>query len=605
MILLVAPPFAMPDKPYIALPTLAAHLRHRGLAVRLWDANLTCFRQLMAPAALTPALEASASRLRAYDAQPRLEAAQLADYAALARAVGGDEPSGGPAIRDLFADPDLGNRQRLGLFGAYLALVTAPGARERLSMAPNTGYLRYHGPASPFASAGLIAHARAPRSLTRDTCRQDLTARLAAAPPSLVGFSVAFPDQILPALTLAAMIKEHAPDLPVVLGGPFVTIHMARCTNPELFSLVDYLALGDGEELLAGLYAHVRSAGRGAPKARHLPGLVFRDTDGVVRTGDPRVFPLAGARAPDYGLLPLDDYLVPRHSAAVLFRLSRGCYWARCAFCNSCSPVIQAYDRPDPAVVYDHLLQTLSQTRCRVVHFTDDAADPDLLQYVAARLIREKQDVTWTVNVRVDRRLTLETLLLLRRAGCFALYLGIESANDRVLKAMRKGTGGGLIRQVLANIAWAGISANIYMIVGFPTETEAEARGSFDQVRGWLDQGLVRRVVYNLLAISPQSPINLAPASYGVTAVERGADQDLEPPAERFACRTGMTRETARRLFAEFSAALQGRPPSGPPSAPTAWPAWARYPAEDIQHRLAAAGLHRQPATTGNPGIPG
>jgi radical SAM superfamily enzyme YgiQ (UPF0313 family) len=331
---------------------------------------------------------------------------------------------------------------------------------------------------------------------------------------------------------------------------------------------------------------------------------VFRDTGGVVCTGAPRVFPLAGAQAPEYGLLPLDDYLVPRSSGAVLFRLSRGCYWARCAFCNSRSPVIQAYDRPDPAVVYDHLLQTLSQTRCRVVHFTDDAADPDLLRYVAARLIREKQRVSWTVNVRVDRRLTLETLLLLRQAGCFALYLGIESANDRVLKAMHKGTGGGLIRQVLSNIAWAGISANIYMIVGFPTETEAEARDSFDQVRGWLDQGLVRRVVYNVLAIAPQSPLNLAPASYGVVALERGADQDLDPPTERFTCRSGMTRETVHRLFAEFSAALQGRPPAGPPAAPAAWPAWARYPAEEIQQGLAAEGLRPKPAAAANSGIP-
>jgi len=516
----------MPDKPYISLPTLAAHLLHHQVPVALWDANLEFFRQVMAPGALLERLE---------------------------------NHEGAGSIRDLFSDPDLSNRERLRLFGAYLPLVNGPGERERLGMTGNTGYLRYQGPGCLFSSGDLIRHARTPDSLTRRTCRNGLNALLGREHPDLVGISVAFPDQIQSALTLAAMVKEIDPGLPVVLGGPFVTLYMENCRNSELFSLVDYLALGDGETILTRLYAHLKTKGRNATGKADVPGVVFHDpAAGIVRTGAPLVFPMAASKAPAYGLLPLDRYLVPRRSGAVLFRLSRGCYWARCAFCNSCSPVINGHDRQDAAVLHGQLMRTLAETGRRIVHFTDDAADPELLLDIANRLFEEKQDLNWTVNVRVDRRLTLETLFLLRKAGCFSLFLGIESCSNRVLGLMNKGTTFRMIHQVLSNLSWAGINANIYMIVGFPTETETEARSSFEKVKEWIDAGLVNQVVYNLFSIPAQSPVARSPDRYGITAIDPTVG-DLAPPGQFFQCRSGMTRETAARLFGEFTRTLKTR----------------------------------------------
>ena len=62
--LLIYPPFAMPDKPYIGLPTLAAKLLHDHIPVTLWDANLSCFQQLLAPEAVARGFNESKARLR-------------------------------------------------------------------------------------------------------------------------------------------------------------------------------------------------------------------------------------------------------------------------------------------------------------------------------------------------------------------------------------------------------------------------------------------------------------------------------------------------------------------------------------------------------------
>ncbi|GAH55870.1 unnamed protein product, partial [marine sediment metagenome] len=57
---------------------------------------------------------------------------------------------------------------------------------------------------------------------------------------------------------------------------------------------------------------------------------------------------------------------------------------------------------------------------------------------------------------------------------------------------MRKGIRIEEVERILSNIVWAGMNANVYMIVGFPTETEAEALYSFSKVKEFVDKGLIR-----------------------------------------------------------------------------------------------------------------
>lgn len=582
MILLIYPPFAMPDKPYIGLPTLAAKLLHDHIPVTLWDANLSCFQQLLAPEAVARGFNESKARLRQLDKQPTLELSELTEYFSRAVGMGTVETDGVLEIRDLFSDPQLPNRERLTLFGRYLMLVNASNFREHLGMTDNTGYLRYNGPGSPFSTSDLIRCAKIPDSLTRQTCHGELKTLLKTKGPDMIGISVTFPDQILPALILASMVKEMEPGIPVVLGGAFVTIHMGNLTNTDLFSLVDYLALGDGEDILSGLYAHVKDKGRTSDDVVPVKGLMYCNNEKIVHTGGPRVFPMSDSKAPAYGLLPLDEYLIPPKTGAMLFRLSRGCYWAKCAFCNSCSPVINAYDRQALETVYEQLMQTLDVTGCRIVHFTDDAADPEMLCYLAGRLIKEGRDLNWTVNVRVDTRFTLETLLLLRKAGCFSLFLGVETCNDRVLTLMNKGTNTRIIDQVLSNISWSGISANIYMIVGFPTETQIEARESFETVQHWMKEGLVHQVVYNMYSVSPASPVAMDPERYGINKMDQSMEDDLRPPSEIFQCTSGMTRSVVKKEYRDFIRTLQ----SQLPKASIPWSGKAKYSAQEIKQQL-------------------
>lgn len=151
--------------------------------------------------------------------------------------------------------------------------------------------------------------------------------------------------------------------------------------------------------------------------------------------------------------------------------------------------------------------------------------------------------------------MTLEWARTLFRAGCRGPAVGVEVLDDRLLALMRKGTDLELIDRCLENLAWGSLPVMAYMIVGLPTETEEEARASFELLRGYVLEGKIDRAIYSLYGISPRSPVQRFPARYGITAVHPRPGADLSPHCFDFD-HAGMDRRRAAGLVAEFSAAI-------------------------------------------------
>jgi len=94
---------------------------------------------------------------------------------------------------------------------------------------------------------------------------------------------------------------------------------------------------------------------------------------------------------------------------------------------------------------------------------------------ICERLIARDLPVIWSLpnGVRIDR-LDPELLRLMKRAGCYLMALGIESATQRILDMVKKKLDVGLVRQVVGWVKDAGIEAWGFFMVGFPTETREE-----------------------------------------------------------------------------------------------------------------------------------
>lgn len=140
---------------------------------------------------------------------------------------------------------------------------------------------------------------------------------------------------------------------------------------------------------------------------------------------------------------------------------------------------------------------------------------------------------------------------MFKKAGCSGISFGIESLNDRILTLMKKGINTQLIERTLLEINGV-LPVTIFMIVGFPTETEEEARQSFNKVLELKQKGLISDYVYSRFIVHSGSDNMEHPGKYGITKINHPGGEDLSPDIIDYEC-AGMSRETVGSLFIEFS----------------------------------------------------
>ena len=531
-IALIQPPFSMPDKPPIGIATLGASLRSKGIPVHALDANIEVFRRLLTTENLDRGEAIGQERLRESPPdQERSSLEMLLQRFSESRSL----------VEKVFDDPSLQNTARFSLFDTGIQVAMLPFHPERVDLDPGSGYVRSISRWSPYSSRDIVQSLEEPSFL--DPHLTDLIPSfLDRVRPELVGISVSFPEQILPGFHCARVVKRHAPDMPVVLGGAFVSCHMRGIRNARLFESIDAIVLDEGETTLGHLLERVRAGER--PLGSVIPGVPLPPDEAI---------------APDYSLFPLDRYLVPRPHMGLLFRLARGCPWGRCTFCSRDIPLFHTCDHPEGEKVFARLRATVESTGVTIYHFTDDMLDPELGVSLSRRIRDEALPIQWIVNIRIDPGLTLDRLTLFREAGCRILYAGIESLNNRILKRMRKGNSVGLIRRVLEAARQAGIPVNAYMIVGFPSETIEEARESFERVLEFRKEGLIRQALYSVFQLNVNSPVGASPSDYDITTIRVQEGDDLRPPTMDFDS-SGMSRQDAFRLHREFVLHLKRHP---------------------------------------------
>ncbi|MBN1424327.1 radical SAM protein [Candidatus Fermentibacteria bacterium] len=252
--------------------------------------------------------------------------------------------------------------------------------------------------------------------------------------PTLVGISVTYRPQFLPALSLAAWLRRHAPSLPVVWGGPFLD-SLPKDTLAWMSAFAGTVIQGPGEQGLARIL-------RIPPPAAGL----FRD--------------------PCFDDLDHHSYFSPL--PVVPLAASRGCVWRRCAFCAESTGQFCA-DGLDELFARIARLADCHQ-KC-LIHFTDNAIPPATLSALAAR----GAPAPWYGFVRPTAALADYGLVqALADSGCSMLQLGLETASQGLLDHMRKGVDSTLYPSILANLRRAGIKSYAYLLFGFPGEGEAD-----------------------------------------------------------------------------------------------------------------------------------
>ena len=256
---------------------------------------------------------------------------------------------------------------------------------------------------------------------------------------------------------------------------------------------------------------------------------------------------------PDFSDLPLDKYLSLTEMTNPMHRLwsqgrwnkmvmAHGCYWHRCAFCDTSLDYIGNYHAPKATTVVDHMERIIEQTHRTGFHFVDEALPPKLLLEVAEEILKRGLAVSFWGNIRFEKAYTAELCDLLAEAGMVAVSGGLEVASDRLLRLIDKGVTIQQTVEACRHLRDAGIMVHTYLMYGFPTETLQETVDALETVRRMFDEGIVQSAFWHRYAMTCHSPSGLNPEAYGARRVtlkpnpfcnnevdwEPGFDYDIE-----------------------------------------------------------------------------
>ncbi|WP_460019663.1 B12-binding domain-containing radical SAM protein [Magnetospira thiophila] len=324
----------------------------------------------------------------------------------------------------------------------------------------------------------------------------------AVGPETVVfGVTAITGEQIKYALKVSRLLKEKYPRIPVCWGGIHATLVPEQTASHEL---VDYVVVGDGEYVFCELFERLRDG----QSLEDLRGLVYKTGDAdlvstagqlerqavgkkdsyiyVRKNGSADVIRDMDALPPiPYELLQLDKYNVfhvDGNFRSATLNTSRGCPF-RCKFCSD--PVINEgrWRGYSAEVVIKKVRELYDRYGVRMVYFQDDYFPGSKKRFISILngLAEFGRDLKWsTLGIRADTlsKLTDEEWDLLWRSGCHSLEVGIESGNERVLKALSKGETLEEMRVVNERLANYDIKVKYTLIVGFPGESEAEIKDS-------------------------------------------------------------------------------------------------------------------------------
>ena len=110
-----------------------------------------------------------------------------------------------------------------------------------------------------------------------------------------------------------------------------------------------------------------------------------------------------------------------------------------------------------------------------LIHFTDDTftLNKDRAKEICQQIINRLPNIEWVCDTRADC-LDRELIILMKKAGCVRIKIGVESGSDRILKLIQKGETTEQIRQTVKWIKEESLPFTLYFMAGFPQETNED-----------------------------------------------------------------------------------------------------------------------------------
>lgn len=276
-----------------------------------------------------------------------------------------------------------------------------------------------------------------------------------------------------PIIEIIKVVREYLPTAKIVVGGPYIysqVRYMNELTLNYLFRSMNadyYIYNSEGQESLVRLIEsciHKKVDIETVPNIYYRQGRKYKYTYYYEEN------------------IPLETNIVnwslfSRYKKAIL-KTANSCPF-HCKFCTY----------PEHAGKYKYLSvdeiekQMVEIQKCGIehLHIIDDTFNVpgERFKEILKMMIRNKFRFRWNSFLRCQF-IDDETAKLMKDANCVGVFLGIESANQRVLDSMNKNAKIEDMKRGLRYLHKYGINTIASFVVGFPGEDEQSVKDTYD-----------------------------------------------------------------------------------------------------------------------------
>ena len=357
----------------------------------------------------------------------------------------------------------------------------------------------------------------------------------------VVGISIIGISQIIPGLTLARLLKEKYPHLHITLGGPIFSVNAEQLIgHPEFFDdFCHSVVTFEGEEPLHRLLTALKAGDELAT----VPNLIHLNGREVVHNKERVELRFEELPGPTFDGLPMNNYLSPYPIIPVL--QSRGCYWGKCTFCTHSFVYGHRYGKQKTHGMVDELEALMKKYNTKYFTFSDEAMSPHSLNDVSELMIERGVEISSLALLKFEKVMDEKLFTKMKKAGFTFLMFGLESANDRVLALIDKGTTKEVEKDVLNKSHKAGIWNHSFLFFGFPTETRPEAQETIDFLRDNLDS--IHSFGPGVFLLNRDSSCYQYPEKFSIERIIEDPERNIAMNLD-FVAKEGMSREEAGEM---------------------------------------------------------
>ena len=306
--------------------------------------------------------------------------------------------------------------------------------------------------------------------------------------PDVIGFSCQFSVQYNPTRELIGAIKKARPEIVTIIGG---THSSAQPEDVLSETPVDYVVISEGEETVVNLLKRLQDGS----SLECLDGFGYRDGGRIcVNPKTHFIKDLDSIPFPARHLFNMEKYFdtsrgwgASKKQRRLSMITSRGCPF-HCIFCGIHLNTGKKFRMRSAENVLKEIQAVVADYGVSEIMFEDDNISinrrrmMDLLQ----GFIDSKLDLVWSAPSGIALwTLDEELLEKMKKSGCYKIYLGLESGNERVLRdIIRKQLHDkNEIRRRVRMVKRYGFETVGFWVLGDPGETKRDMWDTIDFAR--------------------------------------------------------------------------------------------------------------------------